>query len=100
MLLLHYLSLAWIADRLFGRSYYSMHFELVLDDLLDREKQAARDILMTSYVHGAIDACTWDGIFADTINAEIDPEGGRHAVQRGDTRRLSEAQIPDVRISG
>ena len=83
MVFLHYLSLAWIADRLFGKAYYSLHFELVLNDLLDREQKTAWVTLMEDHVYGAINSYAWDGIFAENIDKEISFGGGGDAGHRG-----------------
>ena len=68
--ILHHLSLAWIADRLFGKFYYSMHFEMVLSDMCAREKVRAWNVLLEDCVHGALDNYAWDGLFAEDEDTE------------------------------
>jgi hypothetical protein len=65
MVLVHYLSLSWIADRLFGKPYYSMHLEIVLTDLLTYEQHKVWNVLEEDYVHGALETYAWDGMFAE-----------------------------------
>ncbi len=72
----HVLSFAWLFDRMFGRPYYVMHFDMVVHDMLKQKRERAWKTLIEKRVHGALTGCARPGLF---VAAEEDEEIGKGA---------------------